>query len=40
MDRADGAEQRHIWINRLSREQVMSYVHALQPRRIDALPLY
>src|SRR3984957_2898397 len=40
MDRADGAEQRHIWINRLSREQVLSYVRALQGRRIDDLPLY
>ena len=40
VDRADRAEQRHIWINRLSREQVMSYVHALQQRRIDDLPLY
>src|ERR1700735_1065700 len=40
VDRADRAEQRHIWINRLSREHVMSYVHALQRRRIDDLPLY
>jgi allophanate hydrolase len=40
MDRADLAEQRHIWISRLSREQVMSYVRALQPRAIDDLPLY
>jgi allophanate hydrolase len=40
MDRADLAEQRHIWISRLSREQVMSHVRALQSRAIDDLPLY
>jgi allophanate hydrolase len=40
MDRADCAEQRHIWISRLSRDQVMSYVQALQARSIDDLPLY
>jgi allophanate hydrolase len=40
MDRADSAEQRHIWITRLSRDQVMSYVRALQPRSIEDLPLY
>jgi allophanate hydrolase len=40
MDRAAGAEQRHVWISRLTGEQVMSYVRALQPRRIAELPLY
>src|ERR1700722_17552275 len=40
MDRADLAEQRHIWIARLSRDQVMGYVRALQARAIDNLPLY
>src|ERR1700736_2897229 len=40
MDRADGAEQRHIWITRLSHDQVMGYVRALQPRSIEDLPLY
>ena len=40
MDRADGAEERHIWIRRLSRDQVMGYVQALQSRSIDDLPLY
>ncbi len=40
MDRADLAEQRHIWIARLSRDQVMGYVRALQARAIDDLPLY
>ncbi|HEY1314017.1 MAG TPA: allophanate hydrolase [Steroidobacteraceae bacterium] len=40
MDRADRAAQRHIWINRLSRDQVMSYVQALQPAAPDDQPLY
>jgi allophanate hydrolase len=40
MDRADSAEQRHIWITRLSRDQVMGYVRALQSRSIEDLPLY
>jgi allophanate hydrolase len=40
MGRADRAEQRHIWISRFSRDQVRSYVHALQPRPMDDLPLY
>src|ERR1700704_2559278 len=40
MDRADRAEQHHIWISRLSRNQVMSYVEALQLRSVDDLPLY
>jgi len=40
MDRADRAEQRHVWITRLTRDQVMSYVEALRPRSIDELPLY
>jgi allophanate hydrolase len=40
MDRADLAEERHIWITRLSRDQVMRYVRALEARAIDDLPLY
>jgi len=40
MDRADLAEERRIWITRLSREQVMDYVRALQARAIEDLPLY
>src|SRR3977135_4211468 len=40
MDRADLAEHHHIWINRLSRNQVMSHVDALQSRSVDDLPLY
>ena len=39
-ERAGRARQRHIWITRLSRDQVMSYVRALERRSIDALPLY
>src|ERR1700736_5301529 len=40
MDRADGAEQRHIWITRLSHDQVMGFVRALRSRSIEDLPLY
>jgi allophanate hydrolase len=40
MERAERAAQRHIWINRFSRDQVMSYVQALQPAALDDLPLY
>jgi allophanate hydrolase len=40
IDRADSAEQRHIWITRLSHDQVMGYVRALQSRSIEDLPLY
>jgi allophanate hydrolase len=40
MDRADRAGQRHVWITRLSRAQVMGYVQALESRSIDDLPLY
>jgi allophanate hydrolase len=40
MDRADLAEQRHIWITRLSRDKVMDSVRALQARAIEDLPLY
>jgi allophanate hydrolase len=40
MDRAARAEQRHIWIDRFSSDQVMRYVGALQPGAIDNLPLY
>jgi allophanate hydrolase len=40
LDKADCAAQRHIWINRLSRDRVLAYVRALQPRAIDDLPLY
>src|SRR5258708_19377696 len=40
MDRADLADQRHIWIARLSRDQVTGYLRTLQARAIDDLPLY
>jgi allophanate hydrolase len=40
MDRADGADHHRIWISRLSRDQVMGHVRALQARPVDELPLY
>jgi allophanate hydrolase len=40
LDKADRAEQRHIWINKLRRDQVLAYVQALQSRAVDDLPLY
>src|ERR1035441_4430635 len=40
MDRADGDDERHLWIHRLSRAQVMGYVQALSSRSIEAQPLY
>jgi allophanate hydrolase len=40
LDRADNAAQRRVWISRLTRDEVMSYVRALEPPRIAELPLY
>jgi allophanate hydrolase len=40
MDRAEGADERHLWIHRLSRAEVMGYVQALSARSIEAQPLY
>jgi allophanate hydrolase len=40
MDRADGEDHRRLWISRLSRDQVMGHVQALQSRPADELPLY
>jgi allophanate hydrolase len=40
LDRADGGNPHRIWISRLSRDQVMSHVRALQSRSVDELPLY
>src|SRR5271163_645648 len=40
MDRADGEDHHRLWISRLSRDQVMGYVRALQSRPADELPLY
>jgi allophanate hydrolase len=37
---ADLAESQNIWVTRLSRDQVMRYVQALQGRSVDELPLY
>jgi allophanate hydrolase len=36
----EAAPQRNAWITRLSREQVMNYVHALEGKSADELPLY
>ncbi len=33
-------DEHHVWITRLSRDQVMAYVSALDPGAIDELPLY
>jgi allophanate hydrolase len=35
-----GADERNVWIARLSRDQVMAYVAQLDPGAIDRLPLY
>ncbi len=40
MARADGADERHVWIHRLPRAEVMRYVQALSSRPIEAQPLY
>jgi allophanate hydrolase len=40
MDRADRAEERHIWIRRLTHDEVMRHVQALEPRSIETQPLY
>jgi allophanate hydrolase len=40
IDAADHADTRKIWITRLSHEQVMRHVHALQGRSMEELPLY
>jgi len=40
LERSNGADAHHVWITRLSREQVMQYVSALEPSRIAELPLY
>jgi len=37
---APSADERHVWITRLSRDDVMSRVAALDPAAIDRLPLY
>ena len=40
LQRADQAVQRHVWITRLSREQVLRYARAVEKRSIERLPLY
>jgi allophanate hydrolase len=40
MDRADRADQRHVWIQRLSRAEVMGHVQALRTRPMESQPLY
>jgi allophanate hydrolase len=40
MDRAARAAERHVWITRFSRAQVMAYAQALQGVAIATLPLY
>jgi allophanate hydrolase len=37
---ADQTDSRNVWVTRLSHDQVMRYVQALQGRRVDELPLY
>src|SRR5262245_5136352 len=40
LDGIDAAPERHVWIARLSREQVLAYARALDGRAPDSLPLY
>lgn len=40
LDGIDAAPERHVWINRLSREQVLAYARALDGKAFDSLPLY
>jgi len=36
----DAAQARHVWIARLTREQLLEYASAIERRGIDGLPLY
>lgn len=38
--RADQSADRHVWITRLSREQLLGYARAVERRSLDELPLY
>ncbi len=40
IERADQAVQRHVWITRLSREQLLDRARMIEQRSIDELPLY
>ncbi|MGA2189415.1 MAG: allophanate hydrolase [Steroidobacteraceae bacterium] len=40
LEESGDADERNVWIARLSRDQVMAYAAALDPRAIDRLPLF
>ena len=40
LDESRGMDAHNVWVSRLSREQVMDYVAALDPGTLDSLPLY
>ncbi len=40
LEHSTGADPRNVWITRLPRDQVMPYVSALDPARMNDLPLY
>jgi allophanate hydrolase len=40
LEKSSAADERNVWITRLSRDQVMAYVSMLDPGAMDALPLY
>ena len=40
LQRADQAVQRHVWITRLSREQLLRNARAVEQRSMEELPLY
>ncbi len=40
LERIDAADDRNVWITRLSRAEVMAYVTALDPNAMHELPLY
>ena len=40
LDRADAAEERNVWIHRLSRAEVLHYAQALESQSPHTLPLY
>jgi allophanate hydrolase len=40
LDGIDAAPERHVWIDRLSRERVLAYARALDDKSFDTLPLY
>jgi allophanate hydrolase len=40
LTRIDHAPERYVWITRLSRQQVLAYAQAIEPRPQEELPLY